>query len=114
VQDTKRVSQILHELGFRTRSGRPDTLLWFAELMLDKLRTEGSALGQGVSSAEMVDEWIRLLKAVEQDPVVHIPDHFVMIGRVFAALGGLVMHYRPTMDIQRVMLPALMAALSPN
>jgi ubiquinone biosynthesis protein len=114
VQDTKRVSQILHELGFRTQSGRPDTLLWFAELMLDKLRTEGSALGQGVSSAQMVDEWIRLLKAVEQDPVVHIPDHFVMIGRVFAALGGLVMHYRPTMDIQRVMLPALMAALSPN
>jgi hypothetical protein len=64
--------------------------------MLDKLRTEGIALGQGTSSAEMIDEWIRLLKAVEQDPVVHIPDHFVMIGRVFATLGGLVMHYRPT------------------
>jgi ubiquinone biosynthesis protein len=112
VQDTKRVSQILHELGFRTRSGRPDTLLWFAELMLDKLRTEGSALGQGVSSAEMIEEWIRLLKAVEQDPVVHIPDHFVMIGRVFATLGGLVMHYRPTIDIQRTLLPALLAALS--
>jgi hypothetical protein len=45
---------------------------------------------------------------------VRIPDHFVMIGRVFAALGGLVMHYRPTMDIQRTMLPALLAALSPN
>jgi hypothetical protein len=24
------------------------------------------------------------------------------------------MHYRPTMDIQRIMLPALMAALVPN
>jgi len=114
VQDTQRVSQILHQLGFRTQSGRPDTLLWFAELMLDELRSEGSALRQGVSSAEMIDEWIRLLRAVEQDPVVRVPDHFVMIGRVFAALGGIVMHYRPTMDIQRVMLPALMAALSPN
>jgi hypothetical protein len=62
----------------------------------------------------MIDEWIRLLKAVEQDPVVHIPDHFVMIGRVFATLGGLVMHYRPTMDIQRIMMPALLAALSPK
>jgi ubiquinone biosynthesis protein len=112
VQDTKRVSQILGELGFRTQSGRPDTLLWFAELMLDKLRTEGSVLKQGVSSAEMVDEWIRLLKAVEQDPVVHIPDHFVMIGRVFATLGGLVMHYRPTINIQRALLPSLMAALA--
>jgi ubiquinone biosynthesis protein len=114
VQDTKRVSQILHELGFRTQSGRPDTLLWFAELMLDKLRAEGSILEQGVSSAEMVDEWIRLLKAVEQDPVVHVPDHFVMIGRVFATLGGLVMHYRPTLNIQRTLLPSLMAALSSN
>jgi len=112
VQDTKGVSQILHELGFRTQSGRPDTLLWFAELMLDKLRAEGSILEQGVSSAEMVDEWIRLLKAVEQDPVVHIPHHFVMIGRVFATLGGLVMHYRPTINIQRALLPSLMAALS--
>ena len=114
VQDTKRVSQILHELGFRTQSGRPDTLLWFAELMLDKLRADGSILEQGVSSAEMVDEWIRLLKAVEQDPVVHVPDHFVMIGRVFATLGGLVMHYRPTLNIQRTLLPSLMAALSSN
>jgi len=35
-----------------------------------------------------------------------------MLGRVFAALGGLVMHYRPTMDIQRMMLPALLAASS--
>jgi ubiquinone biosynthesis protein len=112
VQDTKGVSQILGELGFRTQSGQPDTLLWFAELMLDKLRAEGSVLEQGVSSAEMVDEWIRLLKAVEKDPVVHIPDHFVMIGRVFATLGGLVMHYRPTLNLQRTLLPSLMAALS--
>jgi len=112
VQDSKRVSQILHELGFRTQSGRPDTLLWFAELMLDELRSEGSALRQGVSSPEMIDEWLRLLRAVEQDPVVRVPDHFVMIGRVFATLGGLIMHYRPTMDIQRIMLPALMAALA--
>jgi ubiquinone biosynthesis protein len=114
VQDTKRVSQILHQLGFRTRSGRPDTLLWFAELMLDELRSEGSALRQGVSSGEMIDEWLRLLRAVEQDPVVRVPDHFVMIGRVFATLGGLIMHYRPTMDIQRVILPVLLAALSSN
>jgi ubiquinone biosynthesis protein len=112
VQDTQGVSQILHQLGFRTRSGRPDTLLWFAELMLDELRSEGSALRQGVSSAEMVDEWIRLLRAVEQDPVVRVPDHFVMIGRVVATLGGLIMHYRPTVDIQRIMVPALLAALS--
>ena len=114
VQDTQRVSQMLQELGFRTQSGRPDTLLWFAELMLDELRSEGSALRQGVSSAEMIDEWIGLLRAVEQDPVVRVPDHFVMIGRVVATLGGLIMHYRPTMDIQRIMLPALMSALAAN
>ncbi len=114
VPDTQRVSEILQQLGFRTQSGRPDTLLWFAELMLDELRSEGSALRQGVSSADMIDEWIRLLRAVEQDPVVRVPDHFVMIGRVVATLGGLIMHYRPTMDVQRIMLPALVAALSPN
>lgn len=114
VQDTARVTQLLQQLGFQTQSGRPDTLLWFANLMLDELRSQGSALRQGVSSAAMIDEWIRLLRAVEQDPVIRVPDHFVMIGRVVATLGGLIMHYRPKMDIQRIMLPALMAALSPK
>ena len=112
VQDTQRVSETLQQLGFRTQSGRPDTLLWFAELMLDELRSEGSAFRQGVSSAAMIDEWVRLLRAVEQDPVVRVPDHFVMIGRVVATLGGLIMHYRPTMDLQRIMLPVFMSALS--
>jgi hypothetical protein len=82
--------------------------------MLEKLRTEGSNLGRQASNADVIEEWIRLLKAAEEDPVVHIPDHFVMIGRVFATLGGLVMHYRPTLDIQRIMLPALLAASSPS
>ena len=112
MQDGKRVSQILHELGFRTQSGRPDTLLWFAELILDGRCSEGSALRQGLSSPAMIDDWLRLLRAVEQDPVVRVPDHFVTIGRVFATLGGLIMHYRPTMDIQRIMRPALMTALA--
>ncbi|MGB8332516.1 MAG: AarF/UbiB family protein [Polyangiales bacterium] len=112
VQDSTRVSEILQQLGFRTRSGRPDTLLWFAELMLDELRSEGSALRQGVSNGELIDEWLGLLRAVEQDPVVRVPEHFVMIGRVFATLGGLIMHYRPTMDIQRIIVPTLMAALA--
>jgi len=112
VQDTQRVSETLQQLGFRTQSGRPDTLLWFAELMLNELRSEGSALRQGVSSAAMVDEWIRLLRAVEQDPVVRVPDHFVMIGRVVATLGGLIMHYQPTLDLQRTMMPVFLSALA--
>ncbi len=63
VQDTTRVTQMLQQLGFQTQSGRPDTLLWFADLMLDELRSQGSALRQGFSSAEMIDEWIRLLRS---------------------------------------------------
>lgn len=112
VQDTNRMSQLLQELGFRTRSGRPDTLLWFAELMLDKLRSGVSTSTRTVPNADVIDEWIGLLKAAEEDPVMHIPDHFVMIGRVFAGIGGLIMHYRPTMDLQRILLPALLAASS--
>jgi hypothetical protein len=80
--------------------------------MLNELRSEGSALRQGVSSAAMVDEWIRLLRAVEQDPVVRVPDHFVMIGRVVATLGGLIMHYQPTLDLQRTMMPVFLSALA--
>ena len=48
--------------------------------------------------------------------VVEVKDFALVtqFGRVVATLGGLIMHYRPTMDIQRIMLPALMSALAAN
>ncbi|MCA9643878.1 MAG: hypothetical protein KC492_24460, partial [Myxococcales bacterium] len=48
-----------------------------------------------------------LLSAASDDPVVAMPAEFVMIGRVFASLGGLFLHYRPEIDFGRAVMPHL-------
>jgi hypothetical protein len=35
-----------------------------------------------------------------------------MIGRVVATLGGVIMHYRPTLDLQRTRMPVFLSALA--
>ncbi len=86
--------------------------LWLAELTLNELRAEGSALRQRVSKGERLDQWPRLPPAVKQEPVVRVPEHFVMIRRAFAALGGLTVQSPPTIEILRFTLPIVMVSLS--
>lgn len=99
--DRGAVAARLAELGFATQSGRPDTLERFADAMLGALR-DAVARGQGVpwldrdALWQQASEW---LEQIEEDPVIRIPDEFVMLGRVFAALGGLFHHYRPHLDL---------------
>ena len=107
--DPARVAALLQELGFRTASDRPDTLLHFAEAMLGALR-EAALDGGGVpwlDPEQLAVQARALLDASRDDPVVRIPDEFAMLGRVFGALGGLFQHYRPRLDWTRHMQPLL-------
>lgn len=113
--DAARVATLLAELGFRTQSGRPDTLLHFAEAMLGALR-EAALQGGGVpwlDSDELATQARALLEATRDDPVVRIPEEFAMLARVFGSLGGLFQHYRPRLDWSRNMQPVLTALSAP-
>jgi hypothetical protein len=44
------------------------------------------------------------------NPIVAIPADFVLLGRVFAALGGLLMRYRPRVNLLQLLLPPLIHA----
>ncbi len=100
---------LFEKLGFRTESGRPDTLHAFAEAMMGRIR-DGIAHGAGFSwptREELLGEASGLLEASRADPVVAIPADFVMIARVLGVLGGLFSHYRPSLDWSRHALPYL-------
>jgi hypothetical protein len=98
-----------------TRSGRPDTLLQFAEALLGALRRAAFGAGAGAwpDEREVGRQARELLAAVDGDPVVRIPDEFVMLARIFGTLGGLFQHYRPRIDFARHLEPVL-GALAPR
>ena len=49
---------------------------------------------------------------IESDPIVHLPEEFVMLGRVFGTLSGLFVHYQPDVGATASVLPVLFSALA--
>jgi ubiquinone biosynthesis protein len=102
----------LGELGFATRSGRSDSLLELAEALLATFRRMATGVRPWLAPDEVEGELRRLAHAAAADPVVALPDDFVMLGRVFGTLGGLFQHYGPRVDWGRHVAPVL-GALTP-
>jgi ubiquinone biosynthesis protein len=101
--DPQRTARLLHELGFRTRSGSSEPLVEVAERVLELFRAEAAKLDAIDPAASAA----ALLAAIEASPVVRLPRHFVLLGRVFATLGGLLLRYRPDIDPFRIIIPYL-------
>ncbi len=111
--DREGMVSLLAELGFATRSGRPDTLERFAEAMLNDFRDAAISGELRFPDGEaMLRQARELVGAVEDDPVVKVPEHFVMLGRVFGTLAGLFASYRPRIDYGRHVLPTFSRALT--
>ncbi|MEZ4287610.1 MAG: AarF/ABC1/UbiB kinase family protein [Polyangiales bacterium] len=113
VNDEKGLIDHLMALGFRTRSGRPDTLQTFANAMLSEFRKSmmsGASL-QWPTQDEMKARMVGLMDSVKDDPVDVLPQEFVMLGRVFLTLGGLFAHYKPSIDIAGMMSMILAASV---
>jgi ubiquinone biosynthesis protein len=110
--DKERLARLFSEIGFVTKSGKPDTLHQFADALLGEIR--GAVLGGGVrwpTREEAVARMSTLLGACESDPVVGLPKEFIMIARVFGTLGGQFAKYEPDIDVARHVMPVLGPAL---
>lgn len=111
VNDLEGVVRNLDALGFKTRSGKHDTLLHFAEALLGSFaKTAGEA--RFPTKEELEAEARALYGSMERDPVEGLPPEFVMIARVFGTLGGLFMHYRPQIDVTARVLPVVARAMA--
>ncbi len=107
-RDAERMSTLFAELGFRSRTGDDDTLRAFAELMLEQFR-EGATTASFGDAQQRAQE---VLALVRDNPVIAIPGDFVQMGRLFAAIGGLVMRHRPNVDLFRLLAPRIAGALA--
>lgn len=101
----------LAALGFATRSGRPESLLAFADALLGAFRRMAAGSEAWLAGPELEAELRHLLSAVRHDPVTKLPEDFVLLARVFGTLGGLFQHHRPRIDWGRHVAPVLGGAL---
>ncbi len=107
VGDVDGMTTAFAALGFRTRSGRADTLHAFAEVMLSELRARAPGEARAIDADTILEEAAKLMQAATDDPVERLPEEFIMIARVFGSLGGLFMHYRPDVDLGKHLFPVL-------
>jgi len=112
--DRAATAAVLQDLGFATRSGRPETLHAFADAILHgfrKVLSEGAELAW-MSQDQVFEQAARLLDTADDDPVTRMPGEFVMLARVFGTLGGLFHHYQPEIDYREHLLPVVGAAMA--
>jgi ubiquinone biosynthesis protein len=105
-RDAARAAALFGELGFQSRSGDPAALHDLAELMLGAMRD-----GADLATMDPRRQLERALAVLADNPVARVPEHFVLVGRVLAALGGLVFAYPPRAGLFAILLPRLTAAL---
>jgi ubiquinone biosynthesis protein len=71
------------ELGFRTKTGDPETYRRIARRMIEN---SARTSGRGELNEELTDE---LFESIRKDPIVSVPSDFVLVARVFALLAGI-------------------------
>ena len=118
MDERETMADLLMNMGFKTRSGRPDTLLLFADALLSQIKQAASEMGKGnmqwPSAADILNGGQQLLAQAEQDPVEKMPAEFIMLARVFTTLGGLFVHYQPQLDVHTYLLPHLVGPAISN
>jgi ubiquinone biosynthesis protein len=112
VGDREGMAASFEALGFRTRSGRADTLHAFADAMLSELRERAAGERRALDADALLEEAARLMQAATDDPVERLPEEFIMLARVFGSLGGLFLHYDPEVDLGQHLLPVLAEAMA--
>ena len=106
--DAARMAHCFAAMGFRSRDGGDAALAAFADLMLDAFRIESLA---DVDALDADAAIAKVLHLTRDNPIVAVPGDFVLLGRVFATLGGLVMRYRPRVNLLAIVTPYLLRAL---
>jgi len=106
-RQTARVAAQLRTLGFDV-AGDPGALDTLADEVVRAIFQTGA-----VADIDIHAELARAIALFRAFPKVSVPDHFVALGRVLGSLGGLVLHYRPQLDLIKLVLPSVTRALAP-
>jgi ubiquinone biosynthesis protein len=111
MRDAEKMADAMVELGFQTRSGTRDGLRALAKSALSQMSVVSDGKADFVSQLEMISGMASFGRHIESDPILSLPEEFVMLGRVFGMLSGLFVHYQPDMNATKRVLPVVMGAM---
>lgn len=90
------------ELGFRTRSGSPDTLLAFSDLFLGNTIKARKAY----ADKDLIEGFSEELpRAIRANPVVEVPADVLLVGRMMGLLSGLGKTLDSQVDLFATIMP---------
>lgn len=111
-KNAKAMALALEALGFKTRSGSLAGIEQYAQTVLDEIGVVSARGGDWPTQVEVLAQTTLMVRFISNDPVVHLPEEFVMLGRVFGTLSGLFLHYRPDVSAAARILPLVLMALA--
>ncbi len=111
-KDAAGMALCLQQLGFATRSGTLAGVHTYARAVLDEIGVVQARGGDWPTQIEVLAQLTTMTRIIESDPVVRLPEEFVMLGRVFGVLSGLFLHYRPDVAAAARILPIVLMALA--
>jgi predicted unusual protein kinase regulating ubiquinone biosynthesis (AarF/ABC1/UbiB family) len=82
-QNESAMIRAFKELGFRTKTGNPESYHLIAQTMM---RAAERGDTRGDLTEEMTDE---LMESIRRDPIVEVPSDFVLVARAFSLLSGI-------------------------
>ena len=101
--DADAMADALLELGFETRDGRPEALGEIARFVLElAIEFQQRSYLQRDMRERMGRE---LPDRIRENPVVRVPGHIVLLGRVLALLSGVSRGLESQVDLFRTVLP---------
>ena len=111
LRDVEAMADAMVDLGFRSKSGTREGLVKLSQVALTQMALVSGGSGDFCSQLELVSGIAELGRHIEGDPIVQLPEEFVMLGRVFGTLSGLFVHYRPDVSATSGVLPVVFSAL---
>ena len=82
-QNESAMIRAFKELGFRTKTGDPES---YRRIAREMMRSAERGDTRGELTEEMTDE---LMESIRKDPIVEVPSDFVLVARAFSLLSGI-------------------------
>lgn len=111
-KDADGMADAMEAMGFATLRSGKEGLRNYARIVLEQMGVVRERGGDWPNQAELLAQAALMARFIEGDPMVRLPEEFVMLGRVFGTLSGLFLHYRPEVSAAARVIPLVLTALS--